>query len=190
MTGRDKDAARRALAAPATGHVGTWARIETRLGGFLVATLDGAIVQTGLPSGDPASFGAQLAERHPGVQFREDPTDPLIQKASAQLREYAAGARRSFDLPVRLEGTEFQRRVWNALCEIPFGQVRSYQDIARAIGRPGASRAVGQANHMNPVAPIIPCHRVVTSGGTLGGYGGGMPLKRALLEHEGVELEA
>jgi methylated-DNA-[protein]-cysteine S-methyltransferase len=189
MTARDKDAARRAMAQPATGQSGAWARVETRLGTFLVASLDGAIVQTGLPSADLAGFGRSLAERHPGAAFREDPNDPLLRRAAAQLREYAEGARHSFDLPVRLEGTEFQRRVWNALAAIPFGQVRSYQEVARAIGRPGASRAVGQANHMNPVAPIIPCHRVVTSGGTLGGYGGGMPLKRALLEHEGVELD-
>jgi methylated-DNA-[protein]-cysteine S-methyltransferase len=75
------------------------------------------------------------------------------------------------------------------LAEIPFGQTRSYADIAKAVGRPGAFRAVGQANHHNPVSLIVPCHRVVTSDGALGGYGGGMELKKSLLEHEGVQLE-
>jgi O-6-methylguanine DNA methyltransferase len=76
-----------------------------------------------------------------------------------------------------------------ALADIPYGETRSYHEVAQAIGRPGASRAVGQANHQNPVAPLIPCHRVVTSSGTLGGYGGGLELKRAMLEQEGVQLK-
>ncbi|MCA1819557.1 MAG: methylated-DNA--[protein]-cysteine S-methyltransferase [Halobacteriales archaeon] len=111
-----------------------------------------------------------------------------MRRAATQLQEYGAGKRRDFDLPVRLEGTAFQTKVWHALAAIPFGATRSYQDIAREIGRPGASRAVGQANHHNPLAPIVPCHRVVNSSGGLGGYGGGMALKKTLLAHEGVEF--
>ncbi|MEA3190452.1 MAG: methylated-DNA-[protein]-cysteine S-methyltransferase [Thermoplasmata archaeon] len=182
-------AARKALQPAARSHVGTWSAVDTPFGRFHVAALDGAIVQTSLPTTPTERFLDEVTDRHPNVEFHEDPRDPLLQQACAQLVEYAAGRRRQFDVPVRLDGTTFQRKVWSALAEIPFGETRSYQDIARLIGRPGASRAVGQANHENPVAPIVPCHRVVTSSGTLGGYGGGMDLKRQLLQHEGVQLE-
>lgn len=170
-------------------NIGAWATVETPVGMFLVAQLGGAVVQTGLPGTRLDDFLTQLEERHPGVAFRENRHDPLLRKAGAQLEEYAMGTRRTFEVPVRLEGTVFQKRVWDALRLIPYGEVRSYQDIARAIGRPGASRAVGQANHHNPVAPFIPCHRVITSGGGLGGYGGGMPLKRQLLNLEGAQID-
>jgi methylated-DNA-[protein]-cysteine S-methyltransferase len=163
--------------------------VATRFGTFHVAALDGAVVLSTLPGTARERFLGELAARHPGLLFREDPHDPVLRAACLQLTEYAEGQRRSFELPVRLEGTAFQRRVWDELAKIPYGQTRSYQDIAHSIGRPGASRAVGQANHHNPVAPIIPCHRVITSTGTLGGYGGGVELKRAMLEHEGVQLD-
>ena len=184
-----RDHARQALGAARTAHLGAWQAVETRFGTFHVAAIDGHVVQSTLPGTPREAFLADLAHRHPGVAFHEDRHDPVLLSACLQLSEYAQGQRRAFDLPVRLEGTAFQRRVWDELAKIPFGETRSYQDIAEAIGRPGASRAVGQANHHNPVAPIIPCHRVVTSTGTLGGYGGGMPLKKALLEHEGVRLD-
>jgi len=171
------------------GIDGAWTKVATNLGAFHVATHGGAIVQTALPGLPTDEFLHQLEERFPNVAFNEDARDRILQAAARQFAEYAKGQRKSFDLPLRLEGTAFQTRVWSALSEIPFGETRSYQDVARAIGRPGASRAVGQANHMNPLAPIVPCHRVVTSSGALGGYGGGMPLKRTLLEHEGVHLE-
>ena len=180
--------ASKSLLPPRTANLGSWQAVETGFGIFHVAVLDGAVVQSSLPGTGRPRFLAELAARYPGTPFREDPHDPVLRRAAAELVEYAAGKRTIFDLPVRLDGTAFQRKVWDALAQIPFGQTRSYQDIAVAIGRPGASRAVGQANHHNPVAPIIPCHRVITSTGTLGGYGGGMPLKRALLEHEGVQL--
>ena len=182
------DAARALQRAP-TNITGSWSRVTTRFGDFHVAAFDGAIVQTALPGMATEAFLAALEERHPAVDFRRDDADPLLRRAAHQLAEYSEGRRQAFDLPVRLEGTAFQTRVWHALEGIPFGQTRSYQDIAREIGRPGASRAVGQANHSNPLAPIVPCHRVVTSSGSLGGYGGGMPLKKRLLEHEGIELE-
>lgn len=180
--------ARHALASAPSANVGTWNAVETRFGTFLVAALDGHLVQSSLPGTMPERFLAELAHRHPNARFNRDATDPVLAAAGAQLEEYAEGRRHSFQLPVRLEGTAFQRRVWAELAKIPFGQTRSYGDIAAAIGRPGASRAVGQANHQNPVAPIIPCHRVITSTGTLGGYGGGMDLKRQLLEHEGAQV--
>jgi methylated-DNA-[protein]-cysteine S-methyltransferase len=178
------------LPAPRT-NFGSWQSVATRFGAFHVAALDGAVVASALPGTPPGRFLEDLAERFPGTPFLHDasPSDPVLSAAAAQLAEYAEGTRRAFDLPVRLEGTAFQRKVWDALAQIPFGQTRSYQDIAVAIGRPGASRAIGQANHQNPVAPIIPCHRVITSTGNLGGYGGGMDLKRTLLAHEGVQLD-
>jgi methylated-DNA-[protein]-cysteine S-methyltransferase len=181
--------ARQALAAARSANVGSWQAVETRFGTFLVAAIDGHLVQSSLPGTPAGRFLAELTHRHPGVQFTQDSSDPTLAAAGQQLAEYAEGRRRTFDVPVRLEGTAFQRRVWDALAKIPYGQTRSYGDIAAAIGRPGASRAVGQANHQNPVAPMIPCHRVITSTGTLGGYGGGMDLKRRLLEHEGAQLK-
>lgn len=116
----------------------------------------------------------------------EDETapSPLTDEAKRQLLEYFSGKRRAFDLPLDPEGTEFQRAVWQALCRIPYGETRSYADIARDAGRAKAFRAVGQANHNNPIAIIIPCHRVIQSGGSLGGYAGGIEIKKRLLTLE------
>lgn len=104
-----------------------------------------------------------------------------------QLTEYAAGTRRAFDLPLDLHGTEFELRVWNALLEIPYGETRSYGELAQGLGDPGAARAVGGANGRNPVPIVVPCHRVVASNG-LGGYSGGDGVKETLLAHEGALL--
>jgi O-6-methylguanine DNA methyltransferase len=101
-----------------------------------------------------------------------------------ELAEYFAGERTRFTVPLDLRGTSFQQQCWQALLKIPYGDTRSYADIARAIGRPQAFRAVGMANHDNPVAIIVPCHRVVGSNGNLTGYGGGLDVKRQLLELE------
>jgi methylated-DNA-[protein]-cysteine S-methyltransferase len=109
---------------------------------------------------------------------------PLLKRARAQLLEYFAGEREAFDLPLAAEGTEFQRQVWKALTKIPFGETRSYADIAKAIGRPNAVRAVGAANGANPLGVIVPCHRVIGANGSLVGYGGGLPRKKWLLAHE------
>ena len=111
----------------------------------------------------------------------------VLAEAERQLDEYFHGKRRVFDLPLKLDGTEFQRAVWNALLEIPYGETRSYHDIAKRLNKPGAARAVGQANHRNPLWIIVPCHRVVQAGGGLGGYGGGLDVKRKLLELEGAK---
>ena len=108
----------------------------------------------------------------------------LLEEAARQLREYFAGQRREFDLPLRLRGTAFQMQVWQVLQAIPYGEVRTYGEIARAIGKPKACRAVGMANHNNPISIIVPCHRVVGAGGSLTGYGGGLENKRFLLELE------
>ena len=109
---------------------------------------------------------------------------PLIKKAASQIGEYLNGKRRDFSLPLAPRGTEFQMAVWQALRTIPYGETRSYREIAVLIGRPKAVRAVGMANHRNPISVIVPCHRVIGSSGDLTGYGGGLPLKRYLLELE------
>ena len=107
----------------------------------------------------------------------------------SEVEQYFARRRREFSVDLDLRGTEFQRRCWQALLEIPYGETRTYADIARAVGQPRGFRAVGMANHDNPVAIVVPCHRVIASDGTLGGYGGGLPGKRWLLELEGVKFE-
>jgi methylated-DNA-[protein]-cysteine S-methyltransferase len=109
---------------------------------------------------------------------------PLIQKAAAQIKEYFEGKRTQFKLPLAPHGTEFQLAVWRALQDIPYGETRSYKEIAAAIGRPKAVRAVGMANNRNPISIIVPCHRVIGHDGKLVGYGGGLPLKKYLLELE------
>jgi len=117
---------------------------------------------------------------------RKQPGARLARQAIAELREYAAGRRKRFTVPLDLDGTAFQLKVWNALLGIPYGETRSYQQIAREIGNPRASRAVGMANHYNPVAIIVPCHRVIASDGSLGGYGGGLENKSEMLRLEGA----
>ncbi|MFA5624323.1 MAG: methylated-DNA--[protein]-cysteine S-methyltransferase [Bradymonadales bacterium] len=101
-----------------------------------------------------------------------------------QITEYFEGRRKSFDISYALSGTPFQLRVWNALCEIPYGETRSYKDIAVRIGQPKACRAVGRANHSNPIMIMIPCHRVIGANGALSGYAGGVEIKKKLLELE------
>jgi methylated-DNA-[protein]-cysteine S-methyltransferase len=109
----------------------------------------------------------------------------VLEQAALQLEEYFAGERTVFDVPMALDGTPFQREVWGELTRIPYGQTISYGELARRVGRPKGPRAVGQANGRNPIPIIVPCHRVVAGNG-LGGYGGGRPVKRALLAVEGV----
>jgi len=108
----------------------------------------------------------------------------LLNEAARQLEEYFAGGRRTFELPLDLRGTDFQLRVWNALLEIPYGETRSYGQLASKLDLPGAARAVGAANGANPIALIVPCHRVIGAGGRLCGYGGGLDRKRFLLDLE------
>jgi methylated-DNA-[protein]-cysteine S-methyltransferase len=118
------------------------------------------------------------------VRFEESAT--AMRAYVRELEEYFAGQRRAFSFPLDLRGTDFQRACWQALLQIPYGETRSYADIARAVGRPQGFRAVGMANNRNPVAIVVPCHRVVASDGTLCGYGGGLDIKRQLLQLEGA----
>lgn len=119
----------------------------------------------------------------------EDATHPVLVETERQLREYFAGQRRAFALTLDLAGTDFQRAVWNALLTIPFGETRSYGQIARQIGSPDAVRAVGAANGRNPVSIVAPCHRVIGSTGKLTGFAGGLAAKARLLALEGVAAE-
>ena len=131
-----------------------------------------------------AMMPAQLA----AVRRRIGPTSfgdsPLLDRVEAQLGEFFAGARRGFDLSLQMPGSAFQERVWSELARIPYGRTISYRELAERVGTPAASRAVGRANGSNRLAVIVPCHRVVASGGGLGGYGGGLPAKRLLLDLE------
>jgi len=117
-------------------------------------------------------------------QGSEEEETPLLRLAKEQLLEYFRGERNVFSLPLAPSGTEFQRKVWNALLEIPWGQTRSYKSIAERVGCPKGARAVGMANNRNPIAILIPCHRVIGTKGDLVGYGGGLECKQRLLEIE------
>lgn len=117
-------------------------------------------------------------------EAQEEHSNALCKACELQLQEYFAGKRKSFDLPLEPDGTLFQKTVWKALYEIPYGETRSYQDIAIAADRPKACRAVGMANNHNPIAIIIPCHRVIGKGGKMVGYGGGLDKKELLLALE------
>jgi methylated-DNA-[protein]-cysteine S-methyltransferase len=137
--------------------------------------------------GDALTAVRMEEQRHQsGVEPGWLPADDRFGDVIDQLSAYFDGDRTTFDLPTKLDGTEFQRAVWAALCEIPFGETVSYAELARRVGRPDAMRAVGQANGRNPLAVVVPCHRVVAADGTLGGYGGGLARKRWLLDHEGA----
>jgi len=133
-------------------------------------------------------FGSEIDSRDaPGEQI--DDAERCVHVVN-QLKEYFAGQRRVFDLKLAARGTEFQRSVWNALTEIPYGQSISYGELAARLGNPGAVRAVGQANGANPIAIIVPCHRVIGANGKLTGYAGGLAHKHHLLAHEAMTLMA
>ncbi len=114
----------------------------------------------------------------------EEKETDLIRKAAGEIMDYLEGKRKTFDLPLEAEGTEFQKAVWNALLTIPYGETRSYKQIAEQVGNPKASRAVGMANNQNPISIIVPCHRVIGSNGKLVGYGGGLDIKENLIRLE------
>jgi methylated-DNA-[protein]-cysteine S-methyltransferase len=142
---------------------------QTEIGCIGLAERDGALIELALRA-------QPMLERLPEPE--------LIRRTVAQIEDYLAGRRKSFDVPLHAEGTPFMRRVWDALGRIPYGETRSYKDIAAALGQPGAMRAVGMANNRNPIALIIPCPRVIGADGTLVGFGGGLELKRRLLDLE------
>ncbi len=132
------------------------------------------------------AFGHELPATLAGRPVNWQESSAACAEVQQQLDEYFAGRRREFAMPLDLRGTDFQRECWEQLLSIPYGETRSYGEIARAVGRPNAYRAVGQSNHHNPVAIIVPCHRVLAGGKALGGYGGGLPTKAFLLRLEGA----
>lgn len=153
--------------------------IESPIGAVRLFADGEALVAATLPAQPPPPCAAQALEAGPGGGDH-----PVLARAARQLQEYFAGERETFDLPLAPHGTEFQRAVWSALTAIPFGATRSYGELAATLGRPTASRAVGAANGQNPLAILVPCHRVVGASGALTGYAGGLAAKEWLLRHE------
>jgi len=156
-----------------------WHEIDSPIGRLLLAGDGASLIQVGFQAG-PHPLRPEDDWIADGAPFRQ---------AIAQLGEYFAGERRRFDLPLAPRGTDFQRQVWRALTEIPYGKTVSYGELARRIGKPGAPRAVGLANGANPLPIIVPCHRVIGADGSLTGFGGGLPIKRKLLALEGAGPE-
>jgi methylated-DNA-[protein]-cysteine S-methyltransferase len=157
--------------------------LSTPVGELMLCADDDGLTHLVLP-------GATKPRQSTGVDEDDGGQDVGIHhhllEAATQLDEYFAGERQTFELALDPHGTPFQRKVWFALADIPYGQTISYAELARRVGSPRAFRAVGQANGKNPLAIILPCHRVITSVGTIGGYGGGLPMKRELLALEGA----
>lgn len=154
-----------------------WGVIRTPVGP-LAAALDGAgrLTHLGFSKREHDRIAIEGGERD----------DSAFAPVARQLAEYFAGKRTRFDLVLAPEGTSFQKQVWAALMKIPFGKTTTYAALAEKLGRPAAFRAVGRANATNPIALVVPCHRVIGSDGTLTGYAGGLPIKQRLLEHEGA----
>jgi methylated-DNA-[protein]-cysteine S-methyltransferase len=148
----------------------TFTQIVTPLGTFLAIAEDGALVRISFPGAAPEPSWVR--------------DDAGLASVRAQLGAYFAGDLVDFDIPLAPGGTAFENRVWRALRKIPYGQTVSYSELARAIGAPNGARAVGQANGRNPIPIVVPCHRVVAAGGKLGGYAGGLEIKRTLLQLE------
>ncbi len=167
-----------------------WA--ATPAGRLLVATSERGLCAIELGAiGDEQLSLARLADfarrRLVGPELRADAG--AVREACLQLEEYFAGQRRRFELPLDLVGSPFAKSVWRELQGVPFGETVSYGELARRLGNPGASRAVGRANGANPVPIVVPCHRVLAAGGRLGGFSAGLPMKRRLLALEGVLLD-
>jgi len=146
-------------------------RIDTPIGELTLVTRHAALA------------GLHFAGYDPPAESVED-TEPVLEAAAEQLREYFAGERTAFDLPLTLDGTPFQQQAWRALADIPYGETVSYGEQARRIGKPEAIRAIGAANGRNPIAIVLPCHRVIGADGSLTGFGGGLETKRRLLDLE------
>ncbi|MFC4098577.1 methylated-DNA--[protein]-cysteine S-methyltransferase [Paenibacillus xanthanilyticus] len=163
-----------------------YAEVGSPIGPLLLAATDEGLcrIDFGGYEEHEQELAAWTKRYRPGAEWMHAPRHPVVSAAAEQLAEYFAGGRQLFDLPLDLWGTPFQRKVWQALTEVPFGAVCSYKHIAEAIGQPKAVRAVGGANNRNPIPVIVPCHRVIGASGEMVGYGGGLPIKRCLLDLE------
>ena len=159
----------------------TYTLWDSPAGTLILGSAGQGLARLVLPTDSPDAALEALKAEWDGDLTRDDEAHP---QAVAQLHEYFNGRRRTFDLELDLQGTDFQLRVWTALAEIPFGKTRTYGQIAEHLDQPQAMRAVGGANHANPVPIIVPCHRVIGADGGLTGFGGGLPLKKALLDWE------
>jgi methylated-DNA-[protein]-cysteine S-methyltransferase len=162
-------------------------QVKSPIGVLTIESNGDAVTHIALPTERPGRKEAANGRRS-SAKPSDGPLPAPLAAAVAQLEEYFAGRRRRFDIPLELSGTDFQQGVWRALTEIPYGETVSYAELALMVGRPQAYRAVGQANGANPIPIVLPCHRVVASGGGIGGYGGGLPMKRKLLALEGAEI--
>jgi O-6-methylguanine DNA methyltransferase len=158
------------------------ARVDSPIGTLRLASTAEGLAYVELPHADGRGFSGWLQRVAPGAKCVEGYAPN--RQAVRELQEYLEGKRTEFGLALDLRGTPFQLEVWSALREIPYGETRSYADIAREVGRPNAVRAVGAANGSNPLAIVVPCHRVIASDGRLAGYGGGVSLKARLLAME------
>ena len=157
-------------------------RVDSPIGTMRLASTAMGLAYVELPHADGRGLDGWLRRCLPGASVEEGFAPN--RSATRQILEYLEGTRTEFDLALDPRGTTFQRRVWTALAEIPYGETSSYADIARRVKRPSAARAVGAANGANPLSLVVPCHRVIASDGHLGGYGGGLPLKARLLAME------
>jgi O-6-methylguanine DNA methyltransferase len=158
------------------------ARVDSPIGTLRLASAATGLVFVELPHANGSGFAGWLRRRAPGARVEEGFAPN--RRPAKQILEFLDGKRRSFDLDLDPRGTDFQRSVWRALLDIPYGETISYAELARRVGSPSAVRAVGSANGANPLSLIVPCHRVVNTGGKLGGYGGGLELKAKLLAME------
>ena len=158
------------------------AELDSPIGGLRVASTERGLAYVELPHASGTGLEGWLRRRLPGA--RRSAAFAPSRQALKQILEYLEGKRTTFELALDLRGTDFQLAVWDALLAIPYGETRTYQEVARQIGSPRAVRAVGAANGANPVSLVVPCHRVVATGGKLGGYGGGLELKARLLAME------
>jgi O-6-methylguanine DNA methyltransferase len=156
--------------------------VETPLGNVRLAVTETGVTRIGLPRSSGAGFAGWL--RTAFADAERVPWLPLVDKLSQELAEYFAGRRREFSVPLELRGSEFQRAVWREIGRIPYGETRTYSEVARGAGRPRAVRAAGTATGNNPVPILIPCHRVIAAHGRLGGFSGGLDAKRRLLALE------
>lgn len=159
-------------------------QIETAIGPIQLAATETGLCKIALGDETPESFEAWLT-RHVGPAVPA-PETTALERAAEQLKAYLEGELEAFDLPLDLRGTPFQKMVWNTVATLPFGRTTTYGQIASQIGKPNASRAVGAANGANPLPIIVPCHRVIGGNGDLCGYGGGLHIKRTLLDLEGA----
>ena len=167
---------------PEHGAAVTLRMIGTPIGPMLAGATADAIVLCDFA--DRRMIDAQVASVRRRIGPTREGNSPLLDRLESQLGEYFAGTRREFDLPIDMPGSAFQEQVWDELRRIPYGETISYRELAERVGAGPAYRAVGRANGSNRVAIVVPCHRVIATGGGLGGYGGGLPAKRALLDLE------